>query len=336
MTTLARLARSRSSDERPRLLSTTVNAVAAARAAARAHRGGNASPPRPATWSTWTPLVAWLEMNGFLRTGTVRDTGEYAVRGGIVDLYRARPAEPGAARLLRRHARIDPLLRSGDAAHGRPAARARSRADERGAAHDREHPPLPPELRGRAFGAPTRDDRLYEAVSEGRRYPGIEHWLPLFHDRLDTLLDYAPGVPVVFDALVDDAAGERLAQVKDYYDARKTAVAQPQAGVAPYRPLPPERALPEAGGMGRAHGRARRRPSHALRHPGVSRAPRRRLRGAARAQLHRRAGGGGHQRLRRRRAARARPAGGRASASSSARGRKARASASAMCSPTTA
>ena len=41
-----------------------------------------------------------------------------------------------------------------------------------------------------AFGAATRDDQLYEAVSEGRRYPGMEHWLPLFHERMDTLLDY--------------------------------------------------------------------------------------------------------------------------------------------------
>ncbi len=32
-------------------------------------------------------LAAWLENNGFLRTSTVRETGEYAVRGGIVDLY---------------------------------------------------------------------------------------------------------------------------------------------------------------------------------------------------------------------------------------------------------
>ena len=33
------------------------------------------------------------------------------------------------------------------------------------------------------FGAAAPDDLLYEAVSEGRRYPGMEHWLPLFHDK---------------------------------------------------------------------------------------------------------------------------------------------------------
>ena len=44
----------------------------------------------------------------------------------------------------------------------------------------------------RPSAPPLRDDPLYEAVSEGRRHPGMEHWLPLFHDRLDTLFDYCP------------------------------------------------------------------------------------------------------------------------------------------------
>ena len=39
------------------------------------------------------------------------------------------------------------------------------------------------------FGAAAPDDQLYESVTEGRRYPGMEHWLSLFHDRLETLLD---------------------------------------------------------------------------------------------------------------------------------------------------
>ena len=61
-----------------------------------------------------------------------------------------------------------------------------------------------------AFGAPAPDDLLYHAVSEGRRHPGMEHWLPLFHDRLDTLLDYVPGSSVVLEPLAEDAARERL------------------------------------------------------------------------------------------------------------------------------
>ena len=57
---------------------------------------------------------------------------------------RRRGADP--ARLLRRHARIDPRLRSGDPALDRAIALARSRADERSATDDGIDPPLPPGL----------------------------------------------------------------------------------------------------------------------------------------------------------------------------------------------
>ena len=67
---------------------------------------------------------------------------------------------------------------------------------------------------------------LYEAVSEGRRHPGMEHWLPLFHDRLDTLFDYLPGTPIALEPLAEDAARERLAQITDYYEARQQALTQ--------------------------------------------------------------------------------------------------------------
>ncbi|TIX45161.1 MAG: hypothetical protein E5V26_03625, partial [Mesorhizobium sp.] len=40
-----------------------------------------------------------------------------------------------------------------------------------------------------AFGAPSRDDGLYAAVSEGRRFAGMEHWLPFFYERLETVFD---------------------------------------------------------------------------------------------------------------------------------------------------
>src|SRR3569623_3060858 len=90
-----------------------------------------------------------------------------------------------------------------------------------------------------AFGAAGPDDILYEAVSEGRRHAGMEHWLPLFHDRLDTLFDYVPGAPVVLENLVEDAGRERFAQIKDYYEARKDA--QSEEGGSLYKPLPPDR-----------------------------------------------------------------------------------------------
>ena len=85
----------------------------------------------------------------------------------------------------------------------------------------------------RRSAPPTRDDLLYEAVSEGRRHPGMEHWLPLFHDQLDTLFDYLPGTPVVLEPLAEDAAHERLTQIADYYEARKQVARRRQRPALP-------------------------------------------------------------------------------------------------------
>src|SRR3546814_15140908 len=42
------------------------------------------------------------------------------------------------------------------------------------------------------FGAADGNDPLYESISSGRRYIGMEHWLPLFHERVETVFDYLP------------------------------------------------------------------------------------------------------------------------------------------------
>ena len=138
-------------------------------------------------------VIRWLELNGFNRASTVREPGDYAVRGGILDLFAPGMDAAGAARFLRRHAGIDPQLRSGDAAHRRWQLRA---LDLVPVAEFQ----LTTETIRRfrtgyvaAFGAADPRRLLYEAVSEGRRHPGMEHWLPLFHDKLDTLFDYRAG-----------------------------------------------------------------------------------------------------------------------------------------------
>jgi transcription-repair coupling factor (superfamily II helicase) len=237
MTTLARLARSKTSEEKPRILSTTVNALLQ-RVPPRSRIAAETFSAAPGNVVDTNQLIAWLETNGFLRTGTVRDTGEYAVRGGIIDLFPAGLPNP---------VRLDFF---GDALE---SIRAFDPETQRTVGQMRALDLVPMsevqlttesikrfrQSYAATLGAPTRDDRLYETVSEGRRYPGMEHWLPLFHDRLDTLIDYVPGIPVVFDALADDAAAERLSQVQDYYEARRSALTQNQPGVAPYRPLPP-------------------------------------------------------------------------------------------------
>ena len=55
------------------------------------------------------------------------------------------------------------------------------------------------------FGMPKSDDPLYESISAGRSYMGVEHWLPLFQEALATLIDYVPKGTIVFDYQMEEA-----------------------------------------------------------------------------------------------------------------------------------
>ena len=92
------------------------------------------------------------------------------------------------------------------------------------------------------FGNVAGDDLLYEAVSAGQRYAGMEHWLPLFHERLETLIDYCPEAIVTADHQIKEAFDARWELIDDYYDARvKTGAKGGMSGGADYKPLPTDR-----------------------------------------------------------------------------------------------
>ena len=184
-------------------------------------------------------VTKWLELNGFIRVSTVREPGEYAVRGGIIDLH-----APGMGEPVRLDFFGDTLetIRSFDPETQRTTDQLRALNLVPVAEFQLTTETIRRFRTGYVadFGAASPDDQLYHAVSEGRRHPGMEHWLPLFHDRLDTLLDYVPGSPIVLEPLAEDAVRERLAQIADYFEARQQALAQRDAGPL-YRPLPPDR-----------------------------------------------------------------------------------------------
>src|SRR5262249_7228586 len=90
------------------------------------------------------------------------------------------------------------------------------------------------------FGGQIHGDQLYEAVSEGGRPAGFEHWLPLFYDRMDSLFAYCGDAPVVIDARAEEAAEARFKQIADYYEARRAAY-EDDPVKANYRPLKPDR-----------------------------------------------------------------------------------------------
>src|SRR5215218_10395113 len=221
MTTLSRLARVQGRD-RPAVLLTTVNA-ALQRVPTKGFVAKQALSAAPGNVLGMDGVSRWLELNGFMRASTVREAGEYAVRGGILDLF-----APGTEMPVRLDFFGDSLesIRTFDPETQRTIMPLRA-LDLVPVAEFQ----LTTETISRfrlgyvaAFGAARRDDLLYEAVSEGRRHPGMEHWLPLFHDQMDTLFEYLPGSPVVLEPLAEDAAHERFAQIADYFDARREAL----------------------------------------------------------------------------------------------------------------
>jgi transcription-repair coupling factor (superfamily II helicase) len=208
-------------------------------------------------------LTRFLARNSYVRTGTVREPGEFAPRGGIVDLW-----PPGEDEPLRLDFFGETLetIRTFDA-----ESQLSSGSIDRVELLPASEVPLDPDSISRfragyvaTFGGVTDDDPLYEAVSAGRKHAGIEHWLPLFYERLDTLFDFLSSrsrgeyprsggggepphrpVQLFLGHQVDEAKKARLELIADYYATRRIMRAADKeakkgARAAPYKPLSPD------------------------------------------------------------------------------------------------
>jgi len=237
MTALAQLSRLTGSDK-PMIVLTTVNAMVQ-RVPVRDSVASQALSVAPGNVVPMDNIVAWLEHNGYSRSSTVREPGEYAVRGGILDLFPAGLEMP---------VRFDFFGDSLESIRTFDAETQRTELTMRGLdlVPVSEFQLVTETIRRfrmgyvAEFGAPERDDQLYEAVSEGRRHPGMEHWLPLFQEKMETLFDYFDRTPIVMQPSAEEAAAERFKQIQDYYEARKDAMGTVGGG-AIYKPLPPDR-----------------------------------------------------------------------------------------------
>jgi transcription-repair coupling factor (superfamily II helicase) len=184
-------------------------------------------------------LISFLGQNGYGRTDTVREAGEFAVRGGIVDVFPSGETSP--LRLdffgdtLEGVRSFDPLTqrstgrREGLALKPMSEVLLDDQAVHRFRTRYREQ-----------FGTVADDDPLYDSISAGRRYIGMEHWLPLYYEGLETLFDYLPRAAVTLDYQALDVRDVRFATIADFYAARKTMTPAARAAAPPYRPVRPE------------------------------------------------------------------------------------------------
>ncbi len=183
-------------------------------------------------------LRAFLVRMGFTQAPTVTEPGDYAVRGGIIDIFP--PGEGGPVRLdlfgdvLEGARRFDPATQRTteklDVVELAPVSEVI--LDETAITRFRQNYRI-------EFGSAGTDDPLYEAVSAGRKHAGVEHWLPFFHETLETLFDYLPDVPVVLDDQTTPTRVARWDAIADQYDARREALTKKGRMDTVYKPCPP-------------------------------------------------------------------------------------------------
>ncbi|MBN8528301.1 MAG: transcription-repair coupling factor [Caulobacterales bacterium] len=184
-------------------------------------------------------LERYFAANGYVRASTVSERGEFAVRGGVIDVFPPGFDEP--VRLDMFGSELE-SIRTFDPETQRSTGQ-RKAVDMAPVSEIQLDADAVSRFRTgylNLFGA-GGDDPLYVSVSEGARRQGVEHWIPLFYDRLDTLFDYLPDDARVFlDHQVEGARAERWSLTDDAYAARRDAAQAKGAGVA-NRALAPQR-----------------------------------------------------------------------------------------------
>ncbi|OUS08748.1 transcription-repair coupling factor [Rhodobacterales bacterium 52_120_T64] len=183
-------------------------------------------------------LRSYLVRMGFNQAPTVTEPGDYAIRGGLIDIF-----PPGASGPIRLDLFGDVLdgARRFEAATQRTVEKI-SRIELAPVSEvilDDESIQRFRSKYRHTFGAAGNDDPLYEAVSAGRKHQGLEHWLPFFHEHLDTLFDYLPNAPVVLDDQVNPSRTARWTSIEDQYETRRAALSEKSHLGTVYKPVEP-------------------------------------------------------------------------------------------------
>ncbi|WP_281992145.1 transcription-repair coupling factor [Sulfitobacter geojensis] len=184
-------------------------------------------------------LRDFLVRMGFVQSPTVMEPGDYAVRGGIIDIYP--PGDLGPVRLdlfgdvLDGARRFDPATQRTteklDLVELAPVSEVI--LDEAAITRFRQNYRI-------EFGAAGTDDPLYEAISAGRKHQGAEHWLAFFHAEMETLFDYLPDATITLDDQVTASRLARWESIEDQYETRKIAMANRSKMDSVYKPAPPQ------------------------------------------------------------------------------------------------
>jgi len=168
-----------------------------------------------------------LESAGYRHVPQVLDPGDFAVRGGLLDVYPMGADQPFRVELLDDEIEtiraFDPesqrSLEKIDAVHLLPGREVPLSDAALKRALDA--------LRER-FDLDTRRSALYQDLKAGLAPPGIEYYLPLFFDTTSTLFDYlhADTLPVIADGAME-AADQFWQHTGERYEQRRHDLERP-------------------------------------------------------------------------------------------------------------
>jgi transcription-repair coupling factor (superfamily II helicase) len=192
-------------------------------------------------------LQSWLCDGGYRRASTVRQRGEFCFRGGSVDVFP--PFSPHPVRLdrfgdtLESLRAFDPLsqctVRSLKSVTLSPVSEV--------ILNDASIQRFKEGYRVLSEGTYAKDP-LYQAIDAGQSFPGMEHWLPLFHGPLVSVLDRLPNDAIItWDAGCQTALSARWSLIQHLYEQR-ASLAKPSE--IPYHPVPVDQLFVPPTGMG--------------------------------------------------------------------------------------
>ncbi|MCY4445334.1 MAG: transcription-repair coupling factor [Rhodobacteraceae bacterium] len=165
-------------------------------------------------------LIRYLELLGYIQVPNVYEQGEYAIRGGIVDVF-----PPG----YKNPFRIDFF---GDKVEGIRQFLVETQTTIQQVKRLEFLPTSEVILDDSSisrfrntfrhyFGAGQLENTAYSVISEHKKVPGIEHWLPFFYERTETFFDYFPEVFTFFDFGVEKAINDQKSDHEELYQRRK-------------------------------------------------------------------------------------------------------------------
>lgn len=185
-------------------------------------------------------FLHYVSVNGYTRVEQVMESGEYAVRGDIIDIFPSGAEQP---------LRIDLFDDEVERLRLFEVETQRSIEDIKFYSFDSANEVVLDKntiktFRSKyreAFGASGIKDELYESISEGKKYLGMENWLPFFYeDTLPNLFDYMPMADIILGIEAENALKSKEETINDHYEARIEALKiREVTDVDKYRPVEP-------------------------------------------------------------------------------------------------